>query len=60
MTVTSASDSDLSGIVSLDHGAVNELNTDAHNIIFDGDASGKIEFENGEILEFSDLDKISF
>jgi len=60
MTLTSASDSDLSGFISLDNGTLNQDETDAHNIIFDGDASGKIEFEGGEIIEFTDLDKVSF
>ena len=57
-TMTSASDPNLSGMVSLDHGNIDSNNSSSTELVFDGDASGQIELDNGEVIEFSDLDQI--
>ena len=57
-TMTSASDPNLSGMVSLDHGNIDSNNSSSTELVFDGDASGQIELDNGEVVEFSDLDQI--
>lgn len=55
-TVVATSDTDGNFIVHLDHGQVQQV--DETGIVFNGDASGRIEFDDGN-LQFNNLDRLT-